>query len=437
MNNALQHLSLPDRDTLPESGGRAEPPYDVVVVGGGSAGVAAAIGAADQGARVLLLERNSSLGGAAVASSVLTYCGFFSRSHEQVVAGVGQRFLAALAEDHLYLTHTSPESGNKVVLLDLETTKRALDRLVRSAAGVTAMLHADVVAATAADGLVHGVTWAHAGTIRQALAATVVDASGDGALLAAAGVRTMSQPADRRQASTLVMLVSGVAADAALDSEATHRAITDYRRRTGVRLPRERGPLVRLPVTGQVMALLVDVDHDMLDPEDATTAEMEAREQAVHYWRALRDGLPGWERSHLAATGPNLGVRETRRLHGRATVTGDDVATGRRRPAEVVARGGWPMENHVGVGATRYGGIRDDAWYDVPLDALGSSSHGNVWAAGRLVSSDDDAYASTRVMGTAFATGHAAGVAAALQATTGAVDPGAVQVALAAGGALL
>lgn len=436
MNDASQH-SRTVCATVPDPASRAEPPYDVVVVGGGSAGVAAAVGAADQGASVLLLERNGSLGGAAVASSVLTYCGFFSRAHEQVVAGVGQRFLDALAEEQLYLTHTSPESGNKVVLLDLETTKRSLDRLVRSAAGVTVMLHADVVAAISDDGLVHGVTWAHAGTVHQTRATTVVDASGDGALLAAAGVRTVSLPAARRQASTLVMLLGGVADDAALDSESTHRAITDYRLRTGVQLPRERGPLVRLPVTDQVMALLVDVDQDMLEPEAATTAEMEAREQAVHYWRALRDGLPGWERSHLDTTGPTLGVRETRRLHGRATVTGNDVATGRRRPADVVARGGWPMENHVGVGATRYGAIRDDAWYDIPLDALGSSSHRNVWAAGRLVSSDDDAYASTRVMGTAFATGHAAGVAAALQATTGGAGPGPVQAALAAGGALL
>ena len=39
--------------------------YDVVVVGGGAAGVAAAVGAAQAGARALLLETAGFLGGAA------------------------------------------------------------------------------------------------------------------------------------------------------------------------------------------------------------------------------------------------------------------------------------------------------------------------------------------------------------------------------------
>ena len=67
------------------------------------------------------------------------------------------------------------------------------------------------------------------------------------------------------------------------------------------------------------------------------------------------------------------------------------------------------------------------AFYDIPLDALHSIDRDNLWAAGRLVSSDADAYCSLRVMGTAFATGHAAGVAAALQATGDAPTAVAVQ----------
>jgi hypothetical protein len=61
----------------------------------------------------------------------------------------------------------------------------------------------------------------------------------------------------------------------------------------------------------------------------------------------------------------------------------------------------------------------------------------NLFAAGRLADADQKAGASLRVMGTAFATGQAAGVAAALHAAQGKVDAGAVQAHLRRQGALL
>ncbi|MCB6891077.1 FAD-dependent oxidoreductase [[Clostridium] scindens] len=46
----------------------------------------------------------------------------------------------------------------------------------------------------------------------------------------------------------------------------------------------------------------------------------------------------------------------------------------------------------------------------------------NLYGAGRIVSSEEAAFAAVRVMGTCFATGHAAGVGAAVQARTGQAD---------------
>lgn len=54
--------------------------YDVVIVGGGAAGIGAAIGAreADASARILVIESEGYLGGAATHRGVVSYCGLFT-----------------------------------------------------------------------------------------------------------------------------------------------------------------------------------------------------------------------------------------------------------------------------------------------------------------------------------------------------------------------
>ena len=66
--------------------------------------------------------------------------------------------------------------------------------------------------------------------------------------------------------------------------------------------------------------------------------------------------------------------------------------------------------------AVQFGVAIYESYFDIPLDALRSAALDNLFGAGRVVSSDAIAFAAVRVMGTCFATGQAAGVAAAFQA---------------------
>jgi hypothetical protein len=52
-------------------------------------------------------------------------------------------------------------------------------------------------------------------------------------------------------------------------------------------------------------------------------------------------------------------------------------------------------------------------FYDIPLDCLRPATLDNVWVAGRCLSAEAGAMTSARVIGTALATGWAAGAAAA------------------------
>jgi hypothetical protein len=411
--------------------------YDVVVVGGGSGGVGAAIGAAQAGASVHLIERYPFLGGAATASSVLSYCGFFDQRRELVVGGVGGDLLARLQAGGAYQEITFKWSGNTVVMIDPEFTKLTLDRMVADA-GVTLTLHSQLVGAEGDSGRVGAVTAATAGGIRTVVGTAFVDASGDGNLAELSGAAvTISEPG-LRQAATLSMRIGGVKPDAVITSDAMREAVAAHNATSDRKLVRDHGPAARLPLTGELTMQIVDQEVDALDAHDLTRAEVAARAQAWDYLDAFRRHIEGWEDAYLVATGPQIGIRESRHVVSRYAVTGDDVLSARRRD-DGIARCGWPIEEHRGIGSTEYTPIEGRAFYDIPLDALHSVDRENLWVAGRLVSCDVRAYCSLRVMGTAFATGHAAGVAAALQALRDGGDPsaGEVQAELRRQGALI
>jgi FAD dependent oxidoreductase len=411
--------------------------FDVVVVGGGAAGVAAAVGARRAGAGVRLVERYPFLGGAATNSSVLTFCGFFDQHREQVVAGVGDEVLQRLHRRDVYREMSFAWTGNHFVLLDLETTKVVYDELVTEE-GIDVRLHSTLSDAVRDErGRVTEVEVHGRGGKERLTASAFVDASGDGALLAAAGAGVRVAPVDERQTSTLVCRFGGVAEDGDLSREGMRDAVAAHARETGVPLARDQGITVRLPVTGQVLSLLVDEQLDALDAAAFTRDEMSARRQAWRYLEAFRKHLAGWEQAHLVETGPQIGIRESRHLRGRAELTREDVLRGRKRPGESIGRCGWPIEDHVSPGVTRYQPIDDKGWYDIPYGAITSVDTDNLWAAGRLTAADRDAFASVRVMGAAFATGHAAGVAAAQYAAGRPHDLATIRAELRRQGALV
>ena len=116
----------------------------------------------------------------------------------------------------------------------------------------------------------------------------------------------------------------------------------------------------------------------------------------------------------------------------------EDNVTGGARFDDVIALGAWPMEYHPGGGKpVIWKDVKDKGTFDIPLRTVMSKYSPNLFSAGRLVDGDKGGGGAMRVMGTSFATGHGAGVAAALLASSGAVHARAVQKELKTQGAQL
>ncbi len=152
---------------------------------------------------------------------------------------------------------------------------------------------------------------------------------------------------------------------------------------------------------------------DVTDLAQATHGELEGRRLAEEAAAFLVEHMPGFAGAFLADTAPLLGVRETRRAVGEYVLSGADV-DGLARFDDAVAAGAWPREYHVSGRSTEYIPIADGRWYQVPLRSLRPLGLSNLWVAGRCISADHDALASTRVMAPSMAMGQAAGTAAAL-----------------------
>lgn len=392
--------------------------YDVIVGGGGAAGVAAACGAAAAGARTLLVERASVLGGAATLRNVLGICGLYTcePTPRKAVGGIADTVMAALRElqgvSDLVVVGADHWA---VVYLDPEAVKSALDRACHQY-GVDVALGATVVAVERSGRQITRVCYSDFfGSRFDVDAGAVVDATGDSTIASLAGARVTLGTAGRVQTATMAMRFGGVDATADVSPESVGAAVQRLRTAGREHLTSSSGFVMRLPISGDVVAYLADEHVDPLDRGSYAAGTRDAREQAWAYLGALRQ-LPGCSNAYLVSTGPELGVRQSRHLDSRTPLSDTSLREG-RVTAQAVALAAWPSEYHPGIGLpSQWAPIGGDGAYEIAVDNLRGADTDNLFGGGRVLGGGRRAGASVRVLGTSFATGHAAGVAAAIQA---------------------
>ncbi len=413
-------------------------PVDVLVVGGGAAGLAAACAAAGAGARVLLLERGGFLGGRATQSMVLvlddwtdgrrrTVFGFAATVVERLVAlgaaveppeDAWTRPDALTPEEvevwsswgFVYLYTGDPKPVTYAVSFDPEGFKRVAEEVLLDA-GVDYLLYADVVGMVSdGDRPREAVVRERGGHVRVGFK-VVVDASGDGDVLAQAGAPHVTGS----YMTTLVHRVGGV------DLEAYGRfAAAEPRRAAEINgeIRRIYGGSwerwwLRTTLPGVVWINAPHLlDYSALSSRDLTAATREARERVWRAVAAMRQRLPGFQGAHLVDTSPEIGTRQSRLLVGRHVMTTQEVLTGTQ------------FDDSIGMGRG----------YHMPYRSLICDAVPNLLVAGRCFSADPTAQRSAREIAPCMVMGEAAGLAAAqavkLGRDVGDVDVEALQAQL-------
>ncbi|MCF6232374.1 MAG: FAD-dependent oxidoreductase [Rhodobacteraceae bacterium] len=385
--------------------------YDVIIAGGGSAGVAAAFASAETGARTLLVEKFNCLGGASTMRGVSTYCGLYTLGDKprQVVGGVADRVLAGLRQRGA-VSDVQRHRGVFVVF-DPESVKCVLDDLCVQA-GVTVMLGAMVVAANRQDGQITGVTIADHSGLNDVAATAFVDCTGDGDLLAQSGADTRYGNDGQVNLGTLAARFGGIPQGVSVSAQNLADAVARYDK-DRVHTTKDKSVLVRLPISHDLICYVASADYDPRDTHSMSAAERDGRRQVWHYLAALKT-IAGCENAYLVSTGPEFGTRESRHIQAKRMFTWRDVVEGTQFD-DCIAYGAWGAEWHdrQDFSSSFEMPPNRDA-YQIPMSCLISRNTNRLFAAGRLADGDRLGGAAIRVMGTAFATGQACGVAAAL-----------------------
>jgi 2-polyprenyl-6-methoxyphenol hydroxylase-like FAD-dependent oxidoreductase len=401
---------------------------DVLVVGAGAAGVAAAVAAARQGANVVLVERLGYLGGLATGGLIILLLTMDDGRGRQVIGGLCQEVVERVSRragayfppqrewggrepelvEHYrrwgLVWGSGPHLVRYSVAYDAEEFKFALNQMVDEAK-LRLLLQCCACDAIVEDGRLAGVAFQGKAGRFAVLARVVIDASGDGAVFAAAGCKHESE----RVLPWLWLCVGGV-----------EQAPAEIER---------GGWFFHTIGEGRVLLPWGATERatrkiDATDPDDLAYAELECRRRVMEQVDRLRAEAPGFARAHICHIADQLGVTESRRLLGRRVLMREEMD---QACDDVIAiTGHW----------TKYGAL-----YYIPYGSLLAAEFPNLLVAGRCISVDHRVHHATKEIPPCFATGEAAGVAAALAVNAGvepaALKPSVVQEALLRNGAIL
>ena len=405
---------------------------DVVVCGGGMAGTVAAIAAARAGARTLLIERWGFLGGSATAASVGQFVGWETAAGRQVVRGIAEEIVTSLvargaSTGHGHFTMSTGHRMDRVAY-DPEMLKLVLDEMV-AGAGVRVLFHAGVMAVAHAGRLIGGVGLLTRAGLLEVGARVVVDASGELDVLARAGAAFLPLAAGEQMQPATMMFRFGPIDFARFEAltEPELAALAQQGVAEGA-LARAALHCSRVPLTADGWFNITRVAVDATDPFALSAAEQEGRRQAFAAAAFLQVRVPGCAAGRLVALAAQLGIRESRRIHGRATLHAEDLRRG-AAVADAIAVGAYPIDLHPAAGSgLRFETLGADHAYGIPYGCLVPEGFDNVLVAGRGISASHTAHAATRVMPTVMAVGEAAGMAAA-RAAAGNVDVAGLDIA--------
>ena len=422
--------------------------YDVVIAGGGVSGSVAAIAASRSNAKTLVIEQSGYLGGALTSCGVGPMMTFYA-GEKQIIKGIMQEIVAEMVLRGYSPGHVKDTTQyiNYLTPFDSEGLKNVLDTMVERA-GCDVLLHTFIGNVSTQDNKITSLTICNKDGLNNISGKVFIDATGDGDIATWAGARMLKgrETDGAMQPMTMNMKYSNV------DPNRIRKYITDHseefpRMKNNIELMhqttrlsfagfakefKEAQKLGELDMkreeilcfeTNTLREFIVNttriIDHDSTNAISLSNAERVGRKQCHQLDMFLKKYIPGFENAVLESTGPSIGIRGSRQLVGKHTLSAQEVME-RKEFESVVAHSSYPIDIHnpKGEGTASTFISTPGTYYSIPYEVMVCDEVSNLLVTGRCVSASFEAQAAIRTTPTVGALGHACGVAAAMAAQT-------------------
>ena len=399
--------------------------YDLIVAGGGLSGVAAGVCAAREGAKTLIIEKNSNLGGAASNCLINPFMKYSLKKkdeqgkpyYEQLNCGLFKEIV-----DRLRGMGALNEADMFGVAFNIEYMKKILEDLCEENS-VDLLYNTTVTGADVSEGNVRSVTAYNCNGFSEFYAKYFIDCTGDGDLCVAAGAPfRLGRDEDHLcQPMTLCFWISNVDTEQfRKDRPNINDVYKQWQAEGKIKNPRENVLIFKHVAPGILHFNTTRiVNMNPVDARDLTRAQIEARKQIFEMYDFLKANFESFKNSVILMSAPEIGVRESRMIDGDYVFCLDDILS-YRKFEDSVACGCYEVDIHNPSGTgTHLIYLKSDDYYTIPLRCLFPRGLKNLLVAGRCISSTHEAQSAYRIMPIVCNIGEAAGFTAALANKSG------------------
>ena len=432
---------------------------DVIVVGGGTAGCVAALGAAHQGARVLLIENRGFLGGMMTAGNagLTKYTVHDSRPDEydsiekalekdaasvQIIGGISMEITRRLIDSGIGIG-TRGQAGSYVFTAQQGFKWLLLEMMEE--AGVDLLFRSMCVDVVKKDGAIRGVVVENKSGRQVLLGRVVIDATGDADVAARAGapyvigvgpddlVAEDGTPQGTMMGMGAMFLMGNVDLQKCLDFIEAHPDKFRIQEGAMMRLEkvgenlREKSmacfyvkggatrpwyQIYNSTLPGVVTLHTNTGGGNGLSAQDITRNELVLAKKIQKEVAALKAAAPGFEDAFVMHV-PEVGARETRHIRGEYVLTAKDICEARAFD-DTIGRGSHPFDVSPIPDSLKNVELQGKYYFNIPYRSLVPLEVENLLVAGRCISATHEASGCIRPTGPCMVTGEAAGTAAGL-----------------------